>query len=140
MQKRLKTVQIEATKGTPNLVNFSPSPYYSNDGKLHKEGHGSAHDSKKFEDFGGFSILEKQAQSYERIWWKVDRMGWSRDTAPLNYLSAGQLYKEGHGSVLDPEKFDDIGGFSVLKPQAALYNRIWSYSLESSSDTSIVFC
>ncbi|OVA08636.1 MATH [Macleaya cordata] len=42
------------------------------------------------------------------------------------YSGAGQLFEEGRHrkGVLD-EKFEDIGGFSVLKTQASLYKQIW---------------
>ncbi|XP_026416887.1 uncharacterized protein LOC113312343 [Papaver somniferum] len=44
----------------------------------------------------------------------------------LNYPTAGQYFlpEEHHQGVLD-EKYEDIGGFCVLKAQAPLYRKIW---------------
>ncbi|MCL7051571.1 hypothetical protein MKW94_018363 [Papaver nudicaule] len=48
-------------------------------------------------------------------------------TPMLEYNLAGQLFEDGRhrqGTGFD-EKFEDVGGFSVLKPQVPLYEQIW---------------
>ncbi|RZC86631.1 hypothetical protein C5167_029982 [Papaver somniferum] len=43
------------------------------------------------------------------------------------FLGAGQLYEKGKicKEVVLDEKYEDVGGFSVLKTQASLYKEIW---------------
>ncbi|KAI3943200.1 hypothetical protein MKX01_027498 [Papaver californicum] len=45
------------------------------------------------------------------------------------YPNAGQLFEEGkhhqQDVVLDDEKFEDVGGFKILKTQGSLYKKIW---------------
>ncbi|KAI3879036.1 hypothetical protein MKX03_019393 [Papaver bracteatum] len=51
----------------------------------------------------------------------------SSGTKGDKFLGAGRLYEKGElckGVVLD-EKFQEVGGFSVLKTQASLYKEIW---------------
>ncbi|XP_026444861.1 uncharacterized protein LOC113345291 isoform X2 [Papaver somniferum] len=48
----------------------------------------------------------------------------------MQYQRAGKLFEFGQshhvkGIALDGEKFEDVGGFSVLKSQASLYKNIW---------------
>ncbi|OVA08637.1 hypothetical protein BVC80_8513g6 [Macleaya cordata] len=47
-------------------------------------------------------------------------------TPSPEYPGAGQLYENGrHNQDVLDEKYEDIGGFNVLKTQASLYKKIW---------------
>ncbi|KAI3877369.1 hypothetical protein MKX03_026426 [Papaver bracteatum] len=41
------------------------------------------------------------------------------------YPNAGKPFEEDQGVVFYDEKYEDVGGFSILKTQAPLYRRIW---------------
>ncbi|KAI3994121.1 hypothetical protein MKX01_012378 [Papaver californicum] len=50
----------------------------------------------------------------------------SGNITPPKYPDAGQLYDEGkHRHDVRDQKFEDIGGFSVLNTQATFYKKIW---------------
>ncbi|KAI3833099.1 hypothetical protein MKX03_021377 [Papaver bracteatum] len=47
-------------------------------------------------------------------------------TNQVKFLGAGQLYEEGkHCGKIPDEDFEDVGGFSVQKTHASLYEAIW---------------
>ncbi|KAI3952485.1 hypothetical protein MKW92_009112 [Papaver armeniacum] len=56
----------------------------------------------------------------------VAEVALSSATKQDKFLGAGQLYEEGkHRGKIPDEDFEDVGGFSVQKTHASLYEAIW---------------